>query len=496
MPGLQDGWGFKSACGLFTCLLLAACAPEPGVEEAQLVGLDPPGLQPPVTTPEGTPAPAPAPEGGLPSPEPTGATWFVSTQGKDTAPGTSAAPVRTVRRAVALAQPGDLIRVRSGVYAEDFVFDDRGATAAAITVRGEGSPLPTLVPGGGSTTVVRVQGRWRLEDLRVDVGGAPMLAVLFEKSSRGAVLAGSELRSGAAGAGVLVEGAQDVLLRDNHIHHFIREGRDSHGVLVVGPSRGVTVRGNDIHHNSGDSIQCQAGSAPAQVLLIEDNTLHDEGENGVDIKRCLDVTVRGNVMRGFPNTAIRALGSSAGEAVVIHESAQRVLVQDNILSRAGRGVSILADAAPPEDIRVENNLFQEIRDLPEGNGQGVRVAGARNVTVVGNTFERTASWAMMLAADGVEVPGLEVRDNTLPGSSTSLLVRLGEARYRPGMVLRDNRYARQGILKADHVTDALTGANARFLPDFPGDRLTLSSDAKLQVWRQVLGLDSGTTLLE
>jgi len=469
--------------GMFICLLLLACASGPVWEEARLTE-----SEPQVTLPS-------LPDSSLP--EPQGPSWFVSTEGEDSAEGTSEAPLRTLRRAVALASPGDLIRVRSGVYSEEFVLDDRGPGVAAITVRGEGSPLPTLVPGGDRrTTVIRVQGRWRLENLRVDVGGAPMFAILFEEGSSGSVLSGSELRSGTAGAGVLVEGAQGLLLRGNSIHHFIKEDGDSHGVLVVGPSRGITVRGNDIHHNSGDSIQCQAGSAPAEALLIEGNFLHDEGENAVDIKQCRDVTVRGNTMKGFPNTAIRSVGTSAGEAVVIHESAQVVRIQDNTISRAGRGVSILADRVPPEDVWVENNRFQEIRNMPEGNGQGIRVAGARNVKVLGNTLEGTASYALMLAADGMEVSGLEVRGNTLRGSSTALLVRLGERRYRPGLVLRDNLYSRQGILKADNVTVTLTGANARYLPDFPGDRLTLSSDEKLQVWRRVLGVDTGTVLSE
>jgi nitrous oxidase accessory protein NosD len=493
MPGPRNGWSVRGACGVLTCLVLAACGPSPTVAEGSLAPV-PQGVQPPDSVEPSIPD-AHETNPPLPAP-PEGRSWYVSTQGRDDAAGTSEAPLRTLRRAVALVGPNEVIRVRSGVYAESFLFDDRGADSV-ITVRGEGSPLPTLVPEAGTrTAVVRVQGRWRLENLRVDVGGAPLPAVLFEKTSTNAILSGSELRSGTAGAGVLVEGARGVLLSGNLIHHFIREGADSHGVLILGPSKNVTVRGNEIHHNSGDSVQCQAGSAPAELVLVENNSFHDEGENGVDIKQCWDVTIRGNTMGGFPNTAIRAPGSSAGEAVVIHETARAVRVEGNTLSRAGRGISILADKSePPEDIWVEDNQVRDIRDSPSGNGQGIRVAGARNVKVVGNTVENCASYALMLAADGVAISGLDVRDNTVRSGPSALLLRLGEARYHPGLVLQGNHYTTGGVLKADNITATLTGASSRYLEDFPGDRLTLASDDKLRVWRTVLGVDAGSTLL-
>ncbi len=56
----------------------------------------------------------------------------------------------------------------------------KGSGAAAITLRGEGTPRPSIVPGRkAQSAVVRVQGRWNLQNLHIDVGGAPMFALLF-----------------------------------------------------------------------------------------------------------------------------------------------------------------------------------------------------------------------------------------------------------------------------------------------------------------------------
>ncbi|WNG42105.1 DUF1565 domain-containing protein [Archangium violaceum] len=453
---------------------------QPAPEEPLPPEASPPEASPPQPSP---PAPAPTPP-APPSPVPTGRSWYVSTKGSDGGAGTLAAPLRTIGRAAALAKPGEIIRVLPGVYSEELVLESRGSGVAAITLRGEGSPRPTLVPKDKvRSAVIRVQGRWNLENLHIDVGGARMFAVLFDANANQSILSGSELHGGTSGAGVYVEGARDITLQNNTLHHFIKPGDDAHGVVVVGPSRNIVIRSNDIHHNSGDSIQCQAGSAPAESVLIEDNTLHDEGENGVDIKQCVRVTVRDNVISGFPNTAIRAAGSSAGEAVLIHASARDILIQGNSISRAGRGVSVLSSSTPVENVRIEGNHFRDIRNLPAGNGHGIRIAGAKNVKVTDNILENTASYGLMLAADGGVVTGLEVRNNFLRGGTQPLLLRLGAERFRPGLVQRENHYARGGVLKAD-------GEN------FPGEQLTVSSPEKLEVWRQVLGVDQGATVLE
>jgi hypothetical protein len=468
---------------VLTCLLLNACEPAT-FTELRLNGAQFP--QRVELPPEPPPTPAPLPV----------QSWYVSPKGSDGAKGTLDSPLRTLSRAISLASPGDAIRVLPGVYAEQLLLDSRGSGAAPILLSGEGSPRPRLVPSDKTrSTLIRVRGRWILENLEVDVGGAPMFAVAFEAGATQASLFDSELHGGSGGAGVLVEGGQDITLQHNLLHHFIKPGDDSHGIAVVGPSRNIVIRNNDIHHNSGDSIQCQPGSVPAETVLIEGNLLHDEGENGVDIKRCTSVTVRNNRISGFPNTAVRAAGSSAGEAIVIHDAARGIAIQGNFISQAGRGISVV-DSTAIEDIWVEGNVIQDIRNLPAGNGQGIRIATAKSIRVEDNFIENTASYGLMLAADGQAVPGLVVRKNTVRPGPQQLLLRLGMDSYRPGLVLEGNQYARGGVLKADGVQDRLSGANAGFRVDFSGEQLLLSSPEKLDVWRQVLQVDTASTLLE
>ncbi len=63
-----------------------------------------------------------------------GAVWHVATQGDDANPGTESAPWRTIQKAVATAQAGDLVLVHEGVYPERLT-----------TVRGGTSPTNRII---------------------------------------------------------------------------------------------------------------------------------------------------------------------------------------------------------------------------------------------------------------------------------------------------------------------------------------------------------------
>src|SRR5690349_19553033 len=70
--------------------------------------------------------------------------WFVSTIGNDSAAGTLAAPFRNIQRAASLAQPGDSIYIRGGVYHEIVTPAQSGTSAAPITYMPYGSETVTI----------------------------------------------------------------------------------------------------------------------------------------------------------------------------------------------------------------------------------------------------------------------------------------------------------------------------------------------------------------
>lgn len=89
----------------------------------------------------------------------------------DSGPGTEAAPFRTISKAAALAMPGDIVRVRAGVYREH-VIPERGGE--------DGKPITYMVPPG-ETVFVRgsdvFRAVWRKE--QGSVFSAPLDGTLF-----------------------------------------------------------------------------------------------------------------------------------------------------------------------------------------------------------------------------------------------------------------------------------------------------------------------------
>src|SRR5690348_2553713 len=56
--------------------------------------------------------------------------WFVSPGGSDSNPGTIAAPFHTIQRAANVAQAGDHVEIRAGVYHENVVPQHSGTSSA------------------------------------------------------------------------------------------------------------------------------------------------------------------------------------------------------------------------------------------------------------------------------------------------------------------------------------------------------------------------------
>src|SRR5436305_13604645 len=70
--------------------------------------------------------------------------WFVATNGNDAAAGTLAAPFRNIQHAASLAQAGDTIFIRGGLYHETVTPAQSGTSAAPISYMPYGSPSVTI----------------------------------------------------------------------------------------------------------------------------------------------------------------------------------------------------------------------------------------------------------------------------------------------------------------------------------------------------------------
>jgi len=399
------------------------------------------------------PSPQPEPQREEPAPPPAtfSREWVVSPSGADTAEGSAARPFRTISKAVSVAGPGELIRVLAGTYAERIVLNGAvkaGTPEAKITLQGEGKPL--IIPGPGDGAMVQVaRPNWIIDGFELDVQRQPMFAVSFQGDVRGSVLANSELHHGTGGAGVTTYNqATGAVIENNHIHHFVKTSgnQDSHGVVVQPTSRDITVRNNDIHDNSGDSVQCLGPEGfsklpPAQKLLIENNHFYANRENAVDIKTCHDVVIRNNRMHRFKPSS-----TAKGDAVVVHMSARDVLIEGNEVYDSGKGISVGGNrqGPMPSGVIIRRNRVYDIITQGGGEGTGIRLENSEGAQVVNNTITRVASAALIVGhGTGGPTRNLTVENNII---DAPVAVSLGS--QHPGLKMGFNLFPSTASFKS------------------------------------------------
>ncbi|MFP2911245.1 nitrous oxide reductase family maturation protein NosD, partial [Pyxidicoccus sp. 3LFB2] len=392
-----------------------------------------PGPQPAVTASAMSAATAPA----------FSREWVVSASGNDSGDGSAAQPFRTIAKAVSAANPGEVIRVLAGTYAERIILDGNakpGTPEAKITIQGEGRPR--LIPGNGGGALVQVRRpNWVIDGFEVDVQRQAFFAVTFEGNVTGSVLANSELHHGGAGAGVTTYGkATGVTIENNHIHDFVKNSgnKDSHGIVVQPTSRDITVRNNDIHDNSGDSVQCLGPEGfsklpPADGLVVENNHFYANRENAVDIKTCHRVVIRNNRMHQF-----RPSSTAKGDVVVVHYSARDVTVEDNEIYDSAKGISVGGnrEGPMPAGIVIRRNRVHDISDVGGGEGTGIRLENANGVVVVNNTLTRVTTALIIGHGTGGPTQAAVVQNNIV--DATPLAVNLGG--QAPGMKMGSNLF--------------------------------------------------------
>lgn len=337
------------------------------------------------------------------------ADFWVSNTGHDANPGSQAAPLRTIQRAVQAAGPGDSILVMPGVYPEFISFDGRSGTSGnPITLRAADPGDPPLIDGS---------------TLRVPAGEARALVWIHQSSA--IVVKGFEIANlatsapGAVPIGILVEGSgNSIALLDNDVHH-IRQTRnsprdtDAHAIAVFGTGRSVPL--SDITIKGNIVSDCLLGSSEAVVLngnvdgfLVEENTVRDCNNIGIDIigfegvsrgrglDRARNGIVRGNLVSNIDTFYNPAYGgnpvSGGGDrsaAGIYVDGGTAVTIEGNRVTNCNFGVELASEAAKgvTDHIVLRNNLIHH--NMSAGltmGGYDSKRGATRACTVSGNTF--------------------------------------------------------------------------------------------------------------
>jgi hypothetical protein len=243
--------------------------------------------------------------------ESTGSTFYVSTAGSDSNPGTLAQPWRTIQKAFSTLRPGEIALVRGGVYTQSVVMTRAGTALAPITVKNYPGEQPIIHPGGSGSMdyPVRITAGaafFRLQGFVIE--NAPL------DTTVNVYISDAGLQQPQA--------AHDIEFRDNEV----RNGMGT-GLLVAPRTERVHLIGNSVHDNGiGTAHQHQGMYFQGQDGLIANNVVYDQ-PNGFGIQ------VRGEDTQIAANNVIVTENTSVGNSLagfVIENTASNVTVVNNV----------------------------------------------------------------------------------------------------------------------------------------------------------------------
>lgn len=206
-------------------------------------------------------------------------TYYVSTTGSDTNPGTDSKPWRTIQKAADTAKEGESVLVRGGVYAEKVTFENSGV---------EGKPI---VFESDSNRVAVIDGQ--------DLGIVQYNSLVEIRDVHYLTLSGFEVRNSGYRNIHIGGESTHITLKNLDVHdgqgdaQIIADGPDTAPAFSVisgckvhdGPGGGIClwyatggywmVKNNEVYGNTGtgnwDGVQVSAG----HHVVVKNNTIHD-----------------------------------------------------------------------------------------------------------------------------------------------------------------------------------------------------------------------------
>ena len=365
----------------------------------------------------------------------TSCTRYVSRSGNNNWSGRTADSAwATVAKALSRVDDGAVVCVQPGEYPSR-----KGETAF------NGDPTAPIVlrktPGAAGEVILYADAEdpplviakdyWIVQDIVVDMRDSTDNAIRVDSAANFVTLRRVEARNSAAGAAISIRG-NDVLLDSMKVHdNFRPDGEDDHGIVIREGAARVTVRRSQLWDNGGDGIQCEDYSNLAYEpydIWLEDNRIwttparQGDTENAIDIKNCRRVSIRGTVSPAanasdragnkFFGFRERSNGTSEGAAVVIHYSANDILVENTRIwdSCAGIVVGRGEDATPiVQDLAIRRNvIFRLVSNAgTKCRGDGIRISRADRVDIYHNTLDSIPRAAFRIGADNAVTDNME-----------------------------------------------------------------------------------------
>jgi hypothetical protein len=333
----------------------------------------------------------------------TNSSFYVSTTGDDSNPGTQTAPWRTVQHAVDTVRAGGTVNVRGGVY-EELVSIKASGNATDGYIMFRSYPGETAVLDAGHFTPSGRQGVLTIHNQSyVRIEG-------FEiRNFRTA-----EHRLAPLGISVMGAGSHIELVKNN-VHHIEQtfNGRDApghggngFGIAVYGtdaktPISELVIEGNDVHHLQTGSSESLVVNGNVTNFRITHNVVHDNNNIGIDVigfertapdpavDQARDGVVSGNLVYNITSRGNPAYGDEQNSDGIYVDGGTRILIEQNVMHDVDFGIELASEHKDRATsyITARNNLIYHAHTAGVSIGGYAPERGhTEHCTVVNNTL--------------------------------------------------------------------------------------------------------------
>ena len=387
--------------------------------------------------------------------------FYVSTTGDDSNPGTLTAPCRTVQHAADMVRAGGTVNVRGGIYEELLSINASGNSSDGfITFRsypGETAILDatrfTPKDRSGIVTIhsqsyVRVEG-FEIRNFRT-----------------------AEHRLAPLGIDVRGSGSHIELLKNN-VHHIEQTfpGRDhpgsggnGFGIAVYGtdakaPITDLIIDGNEVHHLKTGSSESLVVNGNVTNFRITHNVVHDNNNIGIDVigfertapdpavDQARDGVVSGNLVYNITSRGNPAYGDVQDSDGIYVDGGTRILIEQNVIHDVDFGIELASEHKDRATsyITARNNLIYHCHTAGVSIGGYAPERGhTDHSTVVNNTLyendtSATGSGEFQMQWNMTD----DVFENNIVYAGPRCLVSLNRSRVdknKPSLIIEHNLY--------------------------------------------------------